>query len=313
MRASWITQQTLARFLAFALFSTVLAGTWDVWWHGAIGRDSFWEPPHIFLYASIVISILSGVYGWYSFREVIWKRVGIALSAILVSAPVDEFWHRTFGVENASSALIIWSPPHLILVFTIAVSFFMLLPILRRDEDVIMRFALLVMSFAGALTLLLFPAVPLEPIGFHQLLGFWGAGIIIAIVAAVLAFGQAYVRAPITAFGISIFFLVLNSVAMVGENPAVQGVPEHGHIPFWLSNFSFLAGAALLDLFRGFAWRGALFGLVAGGLFYGFGAGFMEPQFAYSQSDALIGIVSSVLGGAAGVMLVRLFESKRIL
>ncbi len=310
MRVFQITQQTLARFLAFALFSTVLAGTWDVWWHGAIGRDSFWEPPHVFLYASIVVSIFTGVYGWYAFRETIWKRVGIALSAILISAPVDEFWHRTFGLEDASSALIIWSPPHLILVFTIAASFLMLLPIARRDEDPIMRFLLLVMSLAGALSLLLFPAIPIEPIGLHQLLGFWGAGVISAIVVGMLAFGQSVVRAPLAAVGITVFLLLLNSVAAVGETSGVPGIPEHGHIPFWLSVFSLLAGAALLDLFRDFAWRGAIFGLVSGGIFYGCGAGFMESRFAYSQSDALIGIIASVIGATVGVLFVRIFESK---
>lgn len=306
-----ITQQTLARFLALALFSTVVAGTWDVWWHAALGRDSFWEPPHVFLYASITVSILTGVYGWYVFREAVWKRMGLALSAILLSAPVDEFWHRTFGLEDASSALIIWSPPHLILVFTIAASFLMLLPILRRDEDVIMRFLLLIMSLAGALSLLLFPAIPVEPIGLHQLLGFWGAGIISAIVAAVLVFGQLYVRAPMTAFGITVFFLLLNAVAAVGDSSAISGIPEHGHIPFWLNIFSLLAGAALLDVFRNYAWRGALFGLVSGSILYGFGAGFMEEQFAYSPQEALIGIVASVIGASVGILLTRLFQRNK--
>lgn len=90
---------TLVRLIISFLFVAVIAGTWDAWWHGAIGRDSLFEPPHLLLYASTISAVLMGMYGWYTTREKVWKRVVLFLLLIPISAPFDELWHRIFGLS----------------------------------------------------------------------------------------------------------------------------------------------------------------------------------------------------------------------
>ena len=54
----------LVRFIIGALVTAVAAGTWDIWWHAAIGRDTFFEPPHLLLYAAVIAAIIAGAIGW---------------------------------------------------------------------------------------------------------------------------------------------------------------------------------------------------------------------------------------------------------
>lgn len=102
-----------ARIIIGSLFAAVAAGMWDAWWHAALGRESFWSPPHLALYAAIIAAISAGWYAWYVLREPLWRRTALILTLIPLSAPVDDFWHRFFGVENIASPEIVWSPPHL--------------------------------------------------------------------------------------------------------------------------------------------------------------------------------------------------------
>ena len=60
-----------ARYIAVALFAAVLAGQWDVWWHGAIGRDTFFEPPHLLLYGAVVVAVLLGIKGWRQTKDLV--------------------------------------------------------------------------------------------------------------------------------------------------------------------------------------------------------------------------------------------------
>jgi hypothetical protein len=102
---------------------------WDIRWHVLIGRDSFWIPPHLLTYASVTAAVLvafgvvavetwvarsgrlptdsvrvAGLVGTPGFH-LVW--LGMAL--ILVAAPIDDLWHRLFGID-----VTLWSPPHLL-------------------------------------------------------------------------------------------------------------------------------------------------------------------------------------------------------
>lgn len=50
-------REGLARAIAAALTIAVVAATWDVWWHSALGRDTFWEPSHLFFYSAMLCMI----------------------------------------------------------------------------------------------------------------------------------------------------------------------------------------------------------------------------------------------------------------
>jgi hypothetical protein len=87
---------------------------WDIQWHILIGRDSFWIAPHVMTYAGV--AAVAGL----SFGVLVGERLrrlapspGFRLAAggvamTLAAAPVDDLWHRLFGVD-----VTLWSPPHL--------------------------------------------------------------------------------------------------------------------------------------------------------------------------------------------------------
>jgi len=104
---------------------------WDIEWHIRVGRDSFWIPPHLMVYAGVAgvtlvcfgilarstwrrgtadvgdeITVL-GLTGTPGFHLAAW---GITLTVL--SGPLDDLWHRLFGLD-----ITVWSPPHLLGLF----------------------------------------------------------------------------------------------------------------------------------------------------------------------------------------------------
>jgi hypothetical protein len=114
------------------LGAKLLAGwgvQWDIRWHLVIGRDSFWIAPHLMTYAGVMMTAglalgvltretwrarqglevpgsirVMGLVGTRGFHLAWW---GIAIT--LLAAPIDDLWHRLFGLD-----VTLWSPPHLL-------------------------------------------------------------------------------------------------------------------------------------------------------------------------------------------------------
>ena len=126
----------LARYLAleatvpvvlFASAAIVVGLHWDIAWHRAIGRDTFWSPPHVL---EQIAAALAGLFcGWRvlytSFMGTdadrgnavrfwgifhgplggwvcIWGTI-----AMITSAPFDNWWHAAYGLD-----VKILTPPH---------------------------------------------------------------------------------------------------------------------------------------------------------------------------------------------------------
>ena len=111
---------------AAALTSTVLGGQWDLAWHRSIGRDSFWTPAHVMVYAGGVLAAIlcvAMVLRCTRDREAaavtifgLRAPLGIFLVgwggvAMLTSAPFDNWWHNAYGLD-----VTILSPPHILLL-----------------------------------------------------------------------------------------------------------------------------------------------------------------------------------------------------
>ncbi|HLC42632.1 MAG TPA: hypothetical protein VJO34_13540 [Methylomirabilota bacterium] len=93
----------VVRILAFA------GVQWDVAWHRSLGRESFWSPPHLVIYASLGVVTLIAL--WVIAREGWVRGYGLVVlggGIVYLSAPFDELWHRWYGLD-----VDIWSPPHL--------------------------------------------------------------------------------------------------------------------------------------------------------------------------------------------------------
>src|SRR3982751_3518918 len=114
---------------ALAVTSAYVGGYWDISWHRSIGRDSFWTPAHLAIYACGVLAGLSSTYlivattfgRDLSLRDVsvgVWglrAPAGAFVSAwggvaMLASAPFDNWWHDAYGLD-----VRIVSPPHMVL------------------------------------------------------------------------------------------------------------------------------------------------------------------------------------------------------
>ena len=114
---------------ALAVTAAYVGGYWDISWHRSIGRDTFWSPPHMAIYACGVLAglssgylILTTTFGRNApLRDVsvrIWGFVGPLGAfmsawggvAMLTSAPFDDWWHNAYGLD-----VKIISPPHMVL------------------------------------------------------------------------------------------------------------------------------------------------------------------------------------------------------
>ena len=118
--------------------SVALGTDWDIAWHRSIGRDTFWSPPHLMIYAAAVLAALasgSQILG-ATFARRAARRPAIRSSGgvrvlgfrgplgafitawggitMLASAPFDDWWHNAYGLD-----VKILSPPHVVLAIGI--------------------------------------------------------------------------------------------------------------------------------------------------------------------------------------------------
>jgi hypothetical protein len=113
----------------FASTSVLVGVLWDISWHQTIGRDTFWTPAHLAIYLGGTVAGLTC--GWTALRLTFagtvaeraatvrfwgfhapfgaWVCIWGAF-AMLTSAPFDDWWHNTYGLD-----VKILSPPHIVL------------------------------------------------------------------------------------------------------------------------------------------------------------------------------------------------------
>src|SRR4051794_19027538 len=121
-----------ALLLLWLLFQANLGLQWDIRWHGAVGRDSFWTAPHLLIYSGV---LLAGLLCLAVVLTTTWRSrhsdagvteantiavfrvfrgplgfvvAGFGLLVLLLAAPLDDYWHRLYGIEVA-----LWAPFHL--------------------------------------------------------------------------------------------------------------------------------------------------------------------------------------------------------
>ena len=307
------TDNLLTRFVTVALYTAVMAGMWDFWWHVMVGRDSFWEPPHILLYTMVLAAITCGVYGWYRTRERRWRRLAILLALVPLSAPFDEIWHRLFGVENFSSPLVLWSPPHVVLILAITGALMLLLPLIRRERDLEAQRIFGALAWAAILALLLALAAPLDPTGPYHLWGFWGAGVLAFVFAMIVLMARQWMPGLAGATLVIASYILLSTMGFEGKTAPRVIAPPHEHPPVWLMTFSLLLPALVIDLIKQLPlWlSGTLLGLLWGGILYGFSSSFYQPEFQYTVKEFYQAGISSLVGGISAGITASLLSRKR--
>ncbi|MGI8513519.1 MAG: hypothetical protein ACR2NH_12925 [Solirubrobacteraceae bacterium] len=106
--------------VAFLGAAAALAGGfWDDSWHTERGRDTFFVPPHIAIYAGVTV-VGAALSLWMlqvayrgGTRAVLRNPVMLlatgSVAVTLLSGPIDNAWHEAFGRDAVA-----WSPPHML-------------------------------------------------------------------------------------------------------------------------------------------------------------------------------------------------------
>jgi len=120
--------------VVFASFCVMMGLLWDIMWHMSIGRDGLFAPPHMVIYLGAIVAGLFSAYQILTltltknhpgraaavpFWGVFYGPLGAMFCvwgalAMLTSAPFDDWWHNTYGLD-----VQILTPPHTILAIGI--------------------------------------------------------------------------------------------------------------------------------------------------------------------------------------------------
>lgn len=122
--------------LALALIGLVVGGTLDRAWHSTHVFDTFYSPPHLFIYGVTGLSILTVATIAFSprmrpcfgegFRVPLLKfpvpaplvLLGGGFAVLVMAGLLDDAWHSTFGLDETA-----WSTPHSMLGWGIFLTF----------------------------------------------------------------------------------------------------------------------------------------------------------------------------------------------
>ncbi len=290
---------------ALAVTSAYVGGYWDISWHRSIGRDSFWSPPHMAIYACGVLAGISSAYliftttfGRTPLRDAsvrIWGLsgpLGAFLSAwggaaMLVSAPFDDWWHNAYGLD-----VRIISPPHMVL----AAGFFgiefgtimLLLAFMNRASDderpALQRLFLYVGGTAVCESLLL----KLEHIArpdmhsafFYVVVNLGTLGILTAVaVASRQRWACTIMAAVYTGFGVAFLWILPFIPAQPKLGPVYRQI---SHLIPWEFPLLLIVPAFAVDLIlqRTTTWRPIVRALAAGVAFLGV---FISVQWPFAD------------------------------
>jgi hypothetical protein len=278
---------------ALAVTAAYVGGYWDISWHRSIGRDTFWSPPHMAIYACGVLAGLSSGYLILTttfdrsapLRDVsvrIWGflgPLGAFISAwggfaMLVSAPFDDWWHNAYGLD-----VKIISPPHMVL----AGGFFgiefgtvlLLLAFMNRSHPALHRSLQRLFLYVGGTVICESLLLKMEYISrsemhsalFYIVVMLGTPGVLVGIaVASRQRWACTIMAAVYTAFGLAFLWILPLVPAEPKLGPVYRQVT---HLIPWEFPLLVLIPALAIDLIlqRTSAWRPIVSGPVTGVVF----------------------------------------------
>ncbi len=242
---------------AIAVTSATIGGAWDVSWHRSIGRDSFWTPAHMLIYAC---GVLAGIVGMWLVLNATFGRdeklraasvnifglrapLGVFLAgwggvAMLTSAPFDNWWHNAYGLD-----VKIISPPHTLLILGIrAVALgmiFLILAAMNRAADADtpdFKTLQLLFLYLGGLAIegqMFFLQEFTSDIVLHRTAAYIAMGIGLPIVFAAISQASRFRWAATTIATIYMLFLIAQILIL----PLFPAQPKLGPVFFPVTHF----------------------------------------------------------------------------
>ncbi len=235
-------------YLWCALLSSVSVAVgvnWDIAWHRSIGRDTFWSPPHLMIYAAAILAalaagsqILKATFARGNAPDTVRVLgfrgpIGAFIAAwggitMLTSAPFDDWWHNAYGLD-----VKILSPPHVVLAIGIGAihvgALIFVLGRMNRVEGHARRRLTLAFLFIGAMLIGALLTLAMEHIVRVYMHGAPFYGIISAIAPLILvatARGSGHRWGTTIAAGFYSLFLL----ALLWVMPLVPAQPKLGPV-----------------------------------------------------------------------------------
>jgi hypothetical protein len=156
--AAWgVRGAIIAHAIMFYGFST------DLMWHAIHPlREFYFIPPHIIIYIGITLLLASLAFLRLKGCSIsLWVFVAYPLLSVF-----DEFWHRTYGIELATSPLAFWSPAHW---SVIVLTWYMMFSVYKTGAEkvpIIILFLKSLVFFVLPVRLLMYLAIPLAPYSY---------------------------------------------------------------------------------------------------------------------------------------------------
>ena len=303
------------RLIALSVFGMSGGLLWDAWWHVAVGRDEFWIPPHITLYVCLTLLLVVSFLAWRKTKIVEFKNLFFISLLFPITGVLDQFWHSIFGVEDLISPIVVWSPPHLLILASLIVITLYTRKVVSFDESTSLRWLMRCGVFAGFLGFVLIFTMPFFPLGSYHIIGFWGAGFLMFVWVAITLYEQRKIKQTGTVILVTTLFMMLASIGpMILVKPAPGILIGALHMPpLWVFTFSFIVPAIFIEAAH--SWTDRLQGLIAGTLggaiFYFTAVNFIDLPF-YGIYEIMIAVFSCALGGLIAGIVMEIFGKKQL-
>ncbi|MFN7936790.1 MAG: hypothetical protein U0R19_25950 [Bryobacteraceae bacterium] len=288
--------------------SAIIGGHWDISWHRSIGRDTFWTPAHIAIYACGVLAgvscaylILSRTFAQTGDEATIrmWGfrgPLGAFLAAwggvaMLTSAPFDDWWHNAYGLD-----VKIVSPPHVLLILgTLMImmgALMLTLGRMNRTSGADRRKLDAVFLYIGAMILVLVMVflmemttrISMHQAAFYQKMAMTAPVILLGLARASGLRWAATITAGIYTLALCLFVWIL---------PLFPAEPKLGPVFYPTTRFVppefpllLIVPAFALDVLRGRSWNKWLLAAVSGSLFLALFAIVQWPFAEFLMSPA---------------------------
>ena len=105
--------------VSFGILLVTVGGSWDITNHLLNKPETFFSPPHAFLYSGVAVTLIGAIVSFIGYRKLtninsnfrLPVRLTILGIVLLIGAgPFDFGWHSNFGLDG------LLSPPHLTLI-----------------------------------------------------------------------------------------------------------------------------------------------------------------------------------------------------